>query len=195
MICLRKLRDPHPPISLRYKDTIICRGEEPLAKITISRTFGPTYPGDELRYPGVWFSFDDDAIGEGLRGSSPHATTDNRTKEVKRIIVTQKDAQDGGSDPLDEVALCPVMHGDISRAIVKVGVHHVCMFLSFLSCIYRSTMALSYTSMALLVPLPRLFTYAWVKRLRRTSILTWEQHQKYTIKRTSEWRFIHPTRN
>ncbi|KAN0097506.1 Uncharacterized protein family UPF0183 [Tylopilus felleus] len=121
MICLRKLRDPHPPISLRYKDTIICRGEEPLAKITISRTFGPTYPGDELRYPGVWFSFDDDAIGEGLRGSSPHATTDNRTKEVKRIIVTQKDAQDGGSDPLDEVALCPVMHGDISRAIVKVN--------------------------------------------------------------------------
>ena len=130
-ICLRKPKDPHPPVSLRYKDSIICCGEEPLVKIKISRTFGPTYPGDELRYPGVWFSFDDDAISEGLKGSSTHAIADNRSKEVKRIIVTQKDAQDAGRDPLDEVALCPVMYGDISRAIVKVGVHHVCMSLSF----------------------------------------------------------------
>lgn len=102
---------------------VICSGEEPLVKIQISRIFGPTYPGDELRYPGVWFSFDDDAISEGLKGSSSHAIADNRSKEVKRIIVTQKDAQDGGRDPLDEVTLCPVMYGDISRAIVKVGVN------------------------------------------------------------------------
>ncbi|KAF8556960.1 UPF0183-domain-containing protein [Imleria badia] len=120
-ICLRKPRDPHPQIALRYKDSIICHGEEPLVKIKISRTFGPTYPGDELRYPGVWFSFDDDSISEGLKGSSSHAIADNRSKEVKRIIVTQKDAQDVGRDPLDEVNLCPVMYGDISRAIVKVN--------------------------------------------------------------------------
>ncbi|KIJ70052.1 hypothetical protein HYDPIDRAFT_77123 [Hydnomerulius pinastri MD-312] len=120
-ICLRKFRDPHPPITLRYKDSVICSGEEPLVKVQISRTFGPTYPGDELRYPGVWFSFDDDAIGEGLKGSSPHSNSDNRSKEVKRIIVTQKEAQDGERDALDEVALCPVMYGDISRAVVKIG--------------------------------------------------------------------------
>ncbi|KAG8218590.1 hypothetical protein J3R82DRAFT_4231 [Butyriboletus roseoflavus] len=120
-ICLRKPRDPHPSIALRYKDSVICSGDEPLVKIQISRIFGPTYPGDELRYPGVWFSFDDDTISEGLKGSSSHAIADNRSKEVKRIIVTQKDAHDGGRDPLDEVTLCPVMYGDISRAIVKVN--------------------------------------------------------------------------
>lgn len=102
-----------------------------MVKIQISRIFGPTYPGDELRYPGVWFSFDDDAINDGLKGSSSHAIADNRSKEVKRIIVTQKDVQDGGRDPLDEVTLCPVMYGDISRAIVKVEVNHVCMSFPF----------------------------------------------------------------
>jgi len=120
-ISLRKPRDSHPPMVLRYKDSVICSGDQPLLKIQISRTFGPTYPGDELRYPGVWFSFDDDAISEGLKGASSHAISDNRSKEVKRIIVTQKDAQDGGCDPLDEVTPCPVMYGDISRAIVKVN--------------------------------------------------------------------------
>lgn len=194
-ICLRKPRDPHPPMALRYKDSIICRGDEPLVKIKISRTFGPTYPGDELRYPGVWFSFDDDTISEGLKGSSSHAITDNRSKEVKRIIVTQKDAQDVGRDPLDEVNLCPVMYGDISRAIVKVGLHLVCMFLSLLFCIYRSTMALSFTSTGLLALLLRLFTSVWVKQLHRISTLIWEHHQEYIIKMTSEWQFIHPTRS
>jgi len=119
-ICLRKLKDRHPPINLRYKDSVICTGEEPLFKVQISRTFGPTYPGDELKYPGVWFSFDDDGINESLKGSSSHGITSDRSKEVKRIIVTQKDAQDAERDPLDEVTLCPVMYGDISRAVVKI---------------------------------------------------------------------------
>lgn len=131
-ICLRKPRDSHPPIVLRYKDSAICSGGEPLTKVKISRTFGPTYPGDELKYPGVWFSFDDDTISEGLKGGSSHASADNRSKEVKRIIVTQKDAQDAERDPLDEVTLCPVMYGDVSRAIVKVGVNHVIVPISFL---------------------------------------------------------------
>ena len=123
MICLRKPRESHPPLTLRYKDSVICSGGEPLVKVKISRTFGPTYPGDELRYPGVWFSFDDDATSDSLKGSSSHAIADNRSKEVKRVIITQKDTQGGERDPLDEVTLCPIMYGDISRAVVKVGTH------------------------------------------------------------------------
>lgn len=194
-ICLRKPRDSHPPIALRYKDSVICSGGEPLIKIQISRTFGPTYPGDELRYPGVWFSFDDDTIGEGLKGSSSHAIADNRSKEVKRIIVTQKDAQDGDRDPLDEVTLCPVMYGDISRAVVKVGITEAFIPAPFLCCIYRSTMASSFISMALPAPLPCPSMFAWVKQLHRISILIWEHHPGYFIRMTGEWQFIHPARN
>lgn len=119
-ICLRKFRDLHPPVILRYKDTIISSGEEPLIKVSVTRTFGPTYPGDELRYPGVWFSFEDDAINETLKGGTSHTGSDDRGKEVKRIIVTQKETQSGERDALDEVITCPAMFGDISRAVVKV---------------------------------------------------------------------------
>src|SRR5947209_172394 len=81
-ICLRKLKDLHPPMVLRYKDEIICSGEEPLVKVKITRTFGPTYPGDELRYPGVWFSFEDDASKESSKGGPSYHATDHRSKEV-----------------------------------------------------------------------------------------------------------------
>ncbi|KAG6336846.1 hypothetical protein ID866_2242 [Astraeus odoratus] len=119
-ICLRKLKDLHPPIMLRYKDTVICSRDESLVKVKITRTFGPTYPGDELRYPGVWFSFEDDAINESLKGNAPHSALDGRSKEVKRVIVTQKETQSGERDALDEVNVCPVMFGDISRAVIKI---------------------------------------------------------------------------
>lgn len=59
-------------------------------------------------------------MNESLKGNKSHAASDNRSKEVKRIIVTQKETQDGERDALDEVTLCPVMFGDISRAVVKV---------------------------------------------------------------------------
>lgn len=121
-ICLRKVRDLHPPVILRYKDTIISSGEEPLIKVAVTRTFGPTYPGDELKYPGVWFSFEDDAINETLKGGTSHTGSDHRSKEVKRIIVTQKETPPGERDALGEVITCPVMLGDISRAVIKI--HH-----------------------------------------------------------------------
>ena len=119
-ICLRKFRDLHPPVILRYKDTVISSGEEPLVKVAVTRTFGPTYPGDELRYPGVWFSFEDDAINETLQGGTSHTGSDHRSKEVKRIIVTQKETHPGERDALGEVITCPAMFGDISRAVIKV---------------------------------------------------------------------------
>ncbi|KDQ64597.1 hypothetical protein JAAARDRAFT_75176 [Jaapia argillacea MUCL 33604] len=100
-ICLRKLRDPNPPVRLRYKDTILSSsastssvapsasspgkgldGEtgEVLRRLGVSRTFGPTYEGDDLRYPGVWFNFDEDprlTIPEGLKSPvlSPRSST------------------------------------------------------------------------------------------------------------------------
>lgn len=55
-IALRKLRDPSPPLTLRYKDAILSSPEDVLVRLGVNRTFGPTYPGDDLRYPGVSFS-------------------------------------------------------------------------------------------------------------------------------------------
>ncbi|KAF8974467.1 hypothetical protein BDZ97DRAFT_1773730 [Flammula alnicola] len=93
-ICIRKLRDPNPPVTV----------------------FGPTYLGDELRYPGIWFSFDEDRIGEGLK--VPHAG--DRMQEVKRIVISQIEPEGKVHDALDEVNECPVMVGDLARAVVKV---------------------------------------------------------------------------
>src|SRR3984957_8506769 len=59
-ICLRKLRDPNPPVTLRYRDKILSSSEEVLVRLCVSRHFGPTYPGDDLRYPGVSFTFEED---------------------------------------------------------------------------------------------------------------------------------------
>ncbi|KAK7060581.1 hypothetical protein VNI00_001347 [Paramarasmius palmivorus] len=115
-ICIRKLRDPNPPVTLRYKDTILSSSEEILRRVGVSRTFGPTYPGDDLRYPGLWFSFDEDVIGEGRKSAR---SSEDRMQEVKRVLVSQK-GMDKEDDALGEVIECPVMDGDISLALVKV---------------------------------------------------------------------------
>ncbi|KAF9464456.1 hypothetical protein BDZ94DRAFT_1354305 [Collybia nuda] len=115
-ICLRKLRDPNPPVIVRYKDTILSSADETLRRVSVSRTFGPTYPGDDLRYPGLWFSFEEDGIGEGLKG----AQTEDRRQEVKRVLISQKGSDVQDQDALDEVAECSTMTGDIRQAIVKV---------------------------------------------------------------------------
>ncbi|TFK43453.1 hypothetical protein BDQ12DRAFT_675011 [Crucibulum laeve] len=115
-ICLRKLRDPSPPVILKYKDTILSSTDEVLRRVGVSRTFGPTYPGDDLRYPGLWFSFDEDGISEGLK--RPH--NEDRTQEVKRVLISQKENDGRAQDALDEVEECSNMAGDIARAVVKV---------------------------------------------------------------------------
>jgi len=117
-ICLRKLRDPNPPVTLRYKDTVLSSKEEVLIRVGVSHAFGPTYAGDDLRYPGVSFSFDEDVMGEGLKSVTKHS--EDRMQEVKRVIIGQKGVDRQESDALDEVNECPVMFGDIARAIVKV---------------------------------------------------------------------------
>ncbi|KAF8746026.1 hypothetical protein AX14_004308 [Amanita brunnescens Koide BX004] len=111
-ICLRKLRDQSPPVILRYKDAVLSSPDTIFKRVDVSRTFGPTYSGEDLRYPGVRFSFSNDVITEP---SSPTKVED-RTQEVKRVIITQRDEQDA----LEEVRECPVMNGDIVRAVARV---------------------------------------------------------------------------
>ncbi|KAF8663497.1 hypothetical protein AX16_001065 [Volvariella volvacea WC 439] len=115
-ICLRKLRDPNPPVTLRYKETVLSSMDEVLRRVGVSRTFGPTYPGDDLRYPGLWFSFEEDGMSEALKG--PH--TEDKLQEVKRVLISQKDNDGKNVDALDEVAECPVMYGDLAHATAKI---------------------------------------------------------------------------
>ncbi|KAJ2930243.1 hypothetical protein H1R20_g6920, partial [Candolleomyces eurysporus] len=115
-ISVRRLRDPNPPVMLRYNDTVISSTEEVLRRVVVNRTFGPTYPGDELRYPGLWFSFEDDSIAEGIKGTPAV----DREQEVKRVFISQKGNDGKGEDALGEVKECAAMEGDVSRAIVKI---------------------------------------------------------------------------
>ncbi|KAF9485265.1 UPF0183-domain-containing protein [Pholiota conissans] len=114
-ICIRKLRDPNPPVTVQYKDSILCSPNDILRRVGVAKVFGPTYPGDELRYPGIWFSFDEDILGEGLKVSHPG----DRMQEVKRIVISQIEPE-GSEDALDEVTECPTMVGDLARAVIKV---------------------------------------------------------------------------
>lgn len=127
-ICLRRLRDPYPPVVLSYKGALLSSSskgsEQVLRRVGVSRAFGPTYPGADLRYPGVWFSFEEDGIArrdslKGGRERSPQP--EDKTQEVKRVIVSQNSASEEDSDVLDEVQICPIMHGDIREAVVKVS--------------------------------------------------------------------------
>ena len=106
-ICLRRLRDPHPPVILRYRNTILSSSlkdsEQVLRRVGVSRAFGPTYAGDDLRYPGVWFSFEEDVITrrdslKGGRERSPQP--EDKMQEVKRIIVSQKSTGEEEDDVL-----------------------------------------------------------------------------------------------
>jgi hypothetical protein len=128
-ICIRRLRDElHPSLILRFKSTILSSHQEVLRRVGVNRTLGPTYAGDNLRYPGIWFAFDDDGRSEprAIHGKATQTSSGkDRDQEVKRIIVCEQEFDEHGRDPLDEVRECSVMYGDIKRAIVKV-MSHVC---------------------------------------------------------------------
>ncbi|KAF8812534.1 UPF0183-domain-containing protein [Phlegmacium glaucopus] len=115
-ICIRKLRDPHPPVVIQYNNTVLSSTNDVLRRVGVSRAFGPTYPGDELRYPGLWFSFEEDGIAEGL--GVPLAG--DRMQEVKRILISQIEPDGKAQDALDEVNENAIMAGDLARAVVKV---------------------------------------------------------------------------
>jgi phagosome assembly factor 1 len=105
------------PLTLRYKNSILASPDEPLRKSGVTRVFGPTYPGDVMRYPGVWFGFQED--GEDLNKGSTVGQGDDRISEVRKVVIRQKALEDEARDVLDEVYECSVMSGELSRAIVK----------------------------------------------------------------------------
>jgi hypothetical protein len=104
-IVLKRFRDV-PPVTIRFKDKVLLAQDQILRRVDVSRAIGPTYEGDELRYPGVWFSFDE------------HAVSQDQNQEIKSITVRQHNGQD--QDALQEVLECPVMCGDVARAVAKV---------------------------------------------------------------------------
>ncbi len=77
--------------------------------------FGPTYPGEDLRYPGVRFCFDD----EGLRDKAKQQ--EDRSQEVIRLLITQTDPSGEELDALSEVPVSPIMYGELAEAIAKVS--------------------------------------------------------------------------
>lgn len=117
-ICLKKLRDPNPPVTLMYKEVVLSSNEDVLRRVGVSRNFGPTYPGDDLRYPGISFSFEDEGIAEGLKSPAPQS--EDKMQEVKRVFVTSKNVDGQPSDALGEVLENPIMSGEVKRAVARV---------------------------------------------------------------------------
>jgi len=58
---------------------------------------------------------------------------EQRIQEVKRIFVRQKPVDGEERDVLDEVLQCPVMHGDISSAVIKVVYAFTCRLFNLTS--------------------------------------------------------------
>ncbi|KAI0091985.1 UPF0183-domain-containing protein [Irpex rosettiformis] len=116
-ICLKKLRDPHPPVELSYKGKLLSSPHDTLQRVGVSKAFGPTYPGEDLMYPGVWFSFREDGPPEqGKVSSNP----EDKSQEVKRVIISQKNENNESEDVLSEVRECEAMQYGLLEAIVKV---------------------------------------------------------------------------
>jgi len=137
-ISVRRLRQPPngavPTIlTLRYalheagEMTVLSSPSVILRRSDVNKYFGPTYPGEALSFPGIWFAFDEEATGpfppsQPRASSPPLATTapgPDRNAEVKRIVVCQrsKDATDG----LGEVLVCPSMEKELKCVIAEVN--------------------------------------------------------------------------
>ncbi|KAG8919882.1 hypothetical protein FRC01_001052 [Tulasnella sp. 417] len=132
LINIRKLRSGHALI-LKYRDKTISSTSTTTGngtgtvfrKSTVSQVFGPTYQGDVMRYPGIWFGFEEDGT-VGHVGVPTHLaqSPEERNQEVKRIVVTQRTDPDEQAaqekDALDEAIECPEMYGDLKKAYVKL---------------------------------------------------------------------------
>lgn len=128
-ISLRGLRSSSQgmPLVLRYRNTVLASSYQPLRKGGVAKFFGPTYPGDIMRYPGIWFGFKED--GEDISATIRGTAGDDRDPEVKKIVIQQKHVEDGIGESLIEVSECSVMLGGIRRAVVKVRIiFPLCIF-------------------------------------------------------------------
>lgn len=126
-ISVRRLRDPSPPLTLRYRDSVLSSPQIELRRVEVNLSLGPTYDGQDLRYPGVSFSFDEDPLShthtERMNSRKPPGGTgqEDRMQQVKQILISQT-AQDGETrDALSEVDECKAMYGELAEAIVKVS--------------------------------------------------------------------------
>jgi len=115
-----KSRGGGSSLILRYKHTIISSPDEVLRRAGVMKSFGPTYEGDVMKYPGVSFIFEDDASAALLR--SPRLSADeNKRVEVKKISITQRTVGGDEVDAFDEVLESPVMDGDLRSVVLKVS--------------------------------------------------------------------------
>lgn len=151
LISLRQLHTSNgTPLIVKYKDKIVSSSGSPtgdgrgtiLRRGGVNQGFGPTYVGDVMRYPGVWFGFEEDGVGSptGIPTSASlgHGKED-RNQEVKRIVVTRRQNEGDGPmqdvDPMEEPTECPEMEGDIARAVITVRESSL-IGSSFCSCVW-----------------------------------------------------------
>jgi len=107
-----------------HLDLVFSPSSQRLTHISLRRLRGPgTVVGEVMRYPGVWFGFEEDGVGSAVGHGSGHGKED-RNQEVKRIVVTQRttSGDDGMQEPdaLDEPLECSEMYGDLKRVLVKL---------------------------------------------------------------------------
>lgn len=125
MISVRQLHIS-PSLALRYKDQVISSwsSEETdahvvLHKKDVSKIFGPTYLGETMRYPGLWFSFEEDGEEHAEPAELARGSPD-RMLEVRRVVVVQN-TEGAERSTLDEMAECEAMAGSLVRAIIRVS--------------------------------------------------------------------------
>jgi Uncharacterised protein family (UPF0183) len=111
-------------LTLKYKHTIVSSPDEVLRKFGVMKSFGPTYEGDLMKYPGISFSiFDEDGASSTaalMRATVGLSVDESKRSEVKKIVISQKTQEGGEVDAFDEVLECPVMDGDLSSVRLNV---------------------------------------------------------------------------
>ncbi|KAG8963958.1 hypothetical protein FRC03_002389 [Tulasnella sp. 419] len=140
LICLRKLRGGGGGggLIVRYKEKTISStpglingNGVVLRRGGVNNVFGPTYAGETMKFPGVWFAFDEDHPKETVGVASGGA--EDRNQEVKRIIITQRGSGLGMDEPLDavlskgkeknlldDIVHSPAMNGEVKRVVVNL---------------------------------------------------------------------------
>jgi hypothetical protein len=107
-----------------------------LRRSSVNKTFGPTYAGDTLSFPGIWFAFDEDGAypssppgptaGRQAMSASPPsgAGSVDRNAEVKRVVICQRSGKDA-FDTMGEVGELPSMDGELRTAVVEVIISYI----------------------------------------------------------------------
>ncbi|CAE6479823.1 unnamed protein product [Rhizoctonia solani] len=116
-LSLHRNNQQHIPLVLSYKDEVLSGPDVAPHRTAVQRMMGPTYKGERMRYPGVWFSFEDD-----VPGATGVPNTAEGNAEVKRVVVTQRQEQSehDNEEHFEEVVPNPTMYGDIKKAVIKI---------------------------------------------------------------------------